>query len=296
MTSTAGERAGGRGARWYARVVVRLRWVIVLGWLALVGAAFIFLPKPSSGGSIGDFLPASSPAMVAQQRSLDSFAVPLTTGTVLVLHKPGGLSAGTLADVTLYAASVDQKLPGLHQPYPRDRVLGALPVINPRNRSTALTYLYFAPSASAGSQQRLSNRYAAHFQVDPGARAYVTGVIPAQNAEGGYLSSNISLVEYATLGLVTVVVAVTFGSVVAPLLALVSAALAYVTDERLLGWLGREVGVSVPSELSPLIIALLLGVREYPKFGVLILLVVRVGLRPAESPCDRSNGRSSRDS
>lgn len=258
---------GGSGAQLYARMVFRLRWAVVLGWLTLVYAAFTLLPIPTSGGAIGNFLPAGSPAMVAQQHSIRAFDVPLTTGTIMVLHKPGGLSAGTLADVALYAASIDQKLPGLHQPYPPDQVLGAIPVINPRDRSTALTYLYFAPSASTGAQQRMSDTYAAHFRIDPGVRAYVTGVVPAQNAQAGYLTSKLALVEYATLALITVVVVVTFRSAVAPLLALISAALAYVTDERLLGWLGREVGMSVPSELSPLIIALLLGVlTDYTVF------------------------------
>lgn len=260
---------GGRGAQLYARMVFRLRWAVVLGWLALVCAAFTMLPTPSTGGTIGDFLPATSPAMVAQQRSLKAFDVPLTTGTVLVLHKPGGLSAGTLADIALYAASIDQQLPELHRPYPRDQILGALPVINPHDRSTALTYLYFAPSASTGAQQRMSDAYAAHFQMDPGVRSYVTGVVPAHNAEAGYLTSKIALVEYATLALITLIVAATFRSVVAPLLALTSAALAYVTDERLLGWLSRAAGVSVPSELSPLIIALLLGVlTDYTVFFI----------------------------
>ncbi|GAB3489696.1 hypothetical protein GCM10027572_12190 [Flexivirga lutea] len=264
---SARKARGMRAAGIYAEVVVWLRWVIVLGWLAAVGASLILLPEPAAGGEMANFLPTHSPAMVAQQRSLKSFAVPLTTGTIVVLHKPTGLATATLADITLAATAVDQQLEGLHRPYPRDRVLGALPIIDPRDRRTALTYLYFDPSVSGPSQQRMAQAYAAHFRSDPGVQTFVTGVVPAQNAEAEYLADKITVVELATLALVTAIVAVTFGSAVAPLLALGSAALAYLADQRLLSWLARQSGVSVPSELSPLIVALLLGVlTDYSVF------------------------------
>ena len=270
MRPTSSDRPprAGRGAGGYATALVRGRWAVVATWLGLVVVGLLLLPPAgSSGGSLSDLLPSSSAALAAQERSLRSFDVPLSTGTVLVIHDPAGLHPLTIADIALYAAATDQRLSGLSAPYPTDRVLGALPIINPRDRTTAITFLYFSPSAGLGEQQRLAQEYATHFHSDPGVRTYLTGLVPAQNAQNHYLVSSLPLVEATTLALVLVLVAATFRSVLAPLLTVGAAGLAFVTDERLLGWLGRRAGFSFPSQLEPLIIALLLGVvTDYTVF------------------------------
>lgn len=259
--------AGVRFADRYANGIVRLRWVVALGWIGLVVAAIVYLPLPSANGALGDLLGGKSPAVTAQKRSLNSFTLPLTTGTLLVLHNSHDLSPLTSADIALYALSYDQRLTKLTSPYPTDRVLGALPIIEPRDRTTAITYLYFAPGTSVWDQQSLAVDYAKHFRVDSQVQSYVTGLVPAEDAQSNYLLNNLLLVEVATLGLVVLIVGVTFRSVVAPVLTVCAAGLAFLADERLLGWLGQAVGVGLPGQLEPLLIALLLGVlTDYAVF------------------------------
>lgn len=274
---------GGRLSALYAGAVVRGRWVILLGWLIGVGLAMIALPNAASSGSsnIGGLLPPGSPAVATEERSLASFNLPLLSNTTVVLHDAHGLAPLTQADVVLWALSYDQRLAGLHQPYPTDRVLGALPVVDPGDPTTAVTYLYFSPNASVSDRTRLAQGYADHFRVDAGARAYVTGLVPAQQADSRYLESRLTLLEVATLALIAVVVAVTFRSVLAPLITLVVALLGYLLGVRVLGGLGRLIDITVPSQLEPLIIALMLGiVTDYTVFFL-------VGLRDRLQAGDR---------
>lgn len=275
----------GRIADLYAGAIVRLRWIVVLGWLALVGVAIIVLPNAAISGSnnIGGLLPTNSPAVATEERSLASFNLPLLSNTTVVLHDAKGLSPLSRADAVLWALSYDQRLSGLSQPYPTDRVLGALPVVDPGDSTTAVTYLYFSPNASIAARTQLAQRYADHFRLDPGVQTYVTGLVPAQQADSRYLESRLTLLEIATLALIAVVVAVTFRSVLAPVTTLVVALLAYLLDLRVLGGLGRLIDVAVPGQLEPLIVALILGtVTDYTVFFL-------VGLRQRLDAGDQPN-------
>jgi putative drug exporter of the RND superfamily len=256
----------GRLAHIYAAGLVRLRWLVVGLWLALLAWASVSLPVPSSASSLGGLVPRNSPAVAAQQRSLEAFSMPVTTGTVFVLHDPDGLAPLTETDVVLHALSVDQRFTRMDPPYPDDRVLGAVPVVDPADRQTALTYLYFSPGTSPPDQTQLAHRYASHFDYS-GAQTYVTGLVPAEVAQSEHLQSSVTLIEITTLALIAVVVAVVFRSLVAPLVTLGAATIAFLIDLRLLGWLTDVAGIGLSDELEPVLIALLLGVlTDYAVF------------------------------
>jgi RND superfamily putative drug exporter len=263
-------------------VIDRLRWVVVLGWLAAVAAAVVLLPSPTIGTYLGDLVPKHTPALNAQQRALTAFKIPVITGTVVVLHNPQGLPPMDEAAVALRALDVDIRLATATGPARTDRVLGALPIIAPKDRTTALTYLYFAPGTDIYTQRDLARRYARHFAHDRGAHTYVTGLVPAELAQGHYLNSSLLLVEVATLALVALIVALVFRSLIAPLLILGGAALAFLADRRLLGWLSVHTSLGLPGELEPLVVALLLGVIT--DYSVFFLSSYRKRLGAAETP------------
>jgi RND superfamily putative drug exporter len=274
-------------ARGYAAVIVRLRWLVVALWLGLLAWATIALPVPTSASGLGGLIPRSSPALAAQQRSLASFEVPVTTGTVMVVHNPEGLSGKTEADVALRALAVDQRFTKLHEPYPADRILGAVPVVDPTDRRTALTYLYFSPDTSPPVQTELANRYAAHFRAE-GAQTYVTGLVPAEVAQSRHLENSVLLIELTTLALIAIVVAIVFRSLVAPLVTLGAALIAFLIDLRLLGWLTQVTGIGLSEELEPIIIALLVGV--FTDYAVFFLSGFRSRLAAGDD--ERTAGRS----
>ncbi|MGS0687392.1 MMPL family transporter [Nakamurella sp. GG22] len=245
----------------YRAVVVAGRWLIVVGWVALA----LLLPPaaPSAEGTIGSdvgtLLPADSPAVTAQQRSLEKFAVPLISQVSIVVHDPAGLTLLTQADVALFALSfVKANQEGRTPPGPA-QIIGAVPVpgVTP---DTAVTYLYTSPGTAPKDTVALANGYAAHFANQASVQTWVTGVLPGQLAQRVYLYSRLDFVEIATLALVALVVAFVFRSFTAPLAVLAVAGLGYVVSLRLLRVLADRLGFPLPDELRPLLAALLIGV------------------------------------
>ena len=260
MTRLAGAVVGsiGRGLR---TVVVSGRWLVVLLWLG--GAVFAFLnPVPTdSGGSghLGSLLPEGSAPVEVQDRSLELFDVPVLSDTTVVVHDPGGLSVATRAEVALQAFLQTRAYLRGEVPERRGEILGAVPVPT-TTEETAVTYLYISPYTSLEKSAALAREYAAQFEDRPGVEAYVTGVVPAQVQQAEYLEQRLRLFEIATLVLITLVVAVTFRSLVAPGVVLLTAILGYFVATWALGQLAAIFGFAVNAQLQPLVAALLIGV------------------------------------
>ena len=252
-------RRVGRGLR---VAVVSGRWLMVLLWLG--GALFAVLnPVPSQSGGpalrLGGLLPEGSQAVEVQSRSFDLFQVPVLSDTSVVVHDPGGLSVLTRADVTLRALAQTQAYLRGDIPERRGEIIGAVPVPT-ATEETAVTYLYVSPGTNLTQTVALARQYAAHFEGLPGVETYVTGVVPAQVQQAYHLEQRLRLFEIATLVMIALVVAVTFRSVVAPVVVLVTAALGYFVATWVLGRLAAIFGFAVPEQLQPLIAALLIGV------------------------------------
>jgi putative drug exporter of the RND superfamily len=256
--TSAVARHAGRGFR---TAVVGGRWFVVALWLA--GAIIaVANPVPTESTKLGELdalLPEGSPAVEVQERSLDLFRVPVLSDTTVVVHDPGGLSLLTRADVTLRAAAQTQAYLRGDIPGGRGQIIGAVPVPT-RTGETAVTYLYISPGTTLTQSAALGRQYAAHFDSLPGVTTYVTGALPARVQQVYHLQQRLHVFELATLVLITVVVALTFRSVMAPIVVLLTAGLGYFVATWVLGQLAARAGIAVPEQLQPLIAALLIGV------------------------------------
>jgi RND superfamily putative drug exporter len=240
---------------------VAARWFVVAGWIGLTVLVSAVLPTAGGGGGagIGDLLPDGSPAVAVQQRSLELFQVPVLSQTSVVVHDPDGLSVLTRADVALWALTHTQAYLNGAVPPGRGQILAAVPVPT-ATPETAVTYLYVSDRTSLARTRQLAQEYAAHFHNQSSVQTYVTGVVPAQVQQAHYLESRLHLFEAATLVLIAVVVGITFRSVVAPFVVLLTAGLGYLVAIRSLGVLAGAFGFALPDQLQPLIAALLIGV------------------------------------
>lgn len=86
----------------------------------------------------------------------------------------------------------------------------------------------------------------------------VTGVLPVQADTNDLIQENLELVTLATALAIFLIVALTYRSLVAPLVPLVSIGLSAFLTLRVLGWLAVEQGIAVPSQVEPIIVVLLL--------------------------------------
>ncbi len=249
------------------------RWFIVGVWLAGVLLATALLPDGARGGdsNVGGLIPSDSAAVRVEQQALRLFSVPVLSETSVVVYDPSGLSTLTRADVALWAAAHDQATLKAGQSVPRNRVIGAVPIPTDTPK-TAVTYLY----VSTGSLTRavaLAKAYASHFHNQPSVRTFVTGIAPAQVSQSTILLDWLGVFGVVSVLLVGLVIGVAFRSVVAPLVILAVAAVAYLVTIRVLGDLAADGHLALPGALQPLIVAIVLGVVT--DYSVLMLFTLR---------------------
>ncbi|MGH3338993.1 MAG: hypothetical protein ACRDPL_09220, partial [Propionibacteriaceae bacterium] len=134
----------GRGYRF---IVITLRWLVLIGWVAAAVALTVvvpYRPDTTTGTSFGDLLPADSPVFRVEQRILEELQVPLLSGTTVVVHKPDGLNLLTRADSLLWGLATTQDTLESDTPPKADTIAAAIPV--PTDRAdVAVTYVYVAP-------------------------------------------------------------------------------------------------------------------------------------------------------
>lgn len=268
MTTSAGSAPAPKrsASRLVAGIIVALRWPIVIAWIAGAAYATVALPTISQAqvGALGDLVPNGSKAIRAEQRSHDLFGFPVLSRDIVVQRDPHGLSPAAQLRVVKRAAALDLGLyPGL------TGIPGALALTNTlgkppfsREHSTAaLTFLFFPPSIGPRGRAGLSRRLIVRHMSRPSDHTIgVTGTLPARASQSKIISDRLPLVELITGLLVILLVGLHFRAVAAPLVNALAVAVAYLTAIRVLAVIGKAVGVSIPSEVGPVIVVLLFGV------------------------------------
>ncbi|MDQ3734040.1 MAG: MMPL family transporter [Actinomycetota bacterium] len=271
----------------YAGLLVRFRYAVVLMWVSLALGMQFLLPEISDDSGVEGFINPDSPAIATEIDSVTTFGFPLLARVVVVQRNPDGLSAFAQAEAVLRAVALSQNSYEGVEP-----IRGALPITNTEGlfpgstekNTTALTYLFMPPWVGFKDQTIAARDFAAEFVSDEDdALVGVAGSVPARVAQANILEESLPLVEVATLAAIVLIVGLYFRSIVAPLLALVTAGVAFVVTLRMAALASSLLGVSVPSELQPLMVALLLGVvTDYVIFFLAGLKSeLRIGTRSA---------------
>lgn len=265
---------------------MRWRWVIVACWAALLALVIWGPAVPSGGDDLASIIPQDSAAIRAEIRSVELFGFPLSSRTAVVQRDPEGLSVFVQAESVLEALAIDQSTP----PPP---LLGAIPLTNSipmgsrmgEQNTTVLTNLFMDPGSSFASQQRAAQRYVAENLSRPQDHVVgITGSVPARAEQARIVESTLHRLELLTVLAIIVLVSVAFKSLVAPVIALLAAGIAYVVTLDASALLGGVLGIAAPAELEPLLVALLLGiVTDYTIFYVTAL---RAQLSRCEDPAE----------
>jgi RND superfamily putative drug exporter len=256
-----------------AWLLVRLRWPIVLAWIAAAVAVVVYLPSLEDAGdenSLVGLVPKNAEALAAGVRSSELFDVPVITHTAVVQRNPEGLSRAALERTARRAERVsDGDVAELRE------IEGALPIANARGLvpgsretgTTAITYLFFDPTRTdLDEQDELARLYAGG--AEPGdAVVGATGAVPARMEEWRQIEEGLPWVTAATIAAIALILGIHFRSPIAPLVTLVAAATAYLVSLRTVGLLGNELDVTIPRDAEPILVVLLLGVvTDYAVF------------------------------
>ncbi|GAA1737721.1 MMPL family transporter [Luedemannella helvata] len=248
----------------YAKVIVRLRWLVVLFWAAATAASVLYLPAVGAGGSdLNDLVSTDNPAIQSELRSFEKFGFPLLSRVAVVQRNPEGLPVSTQTEAVARARAVTEgKHPDLKP------ILAAAPVMNTmglfpgskEDSTTVITLLFTAPDVSLADQVEAAEKFVAALYGPDDAVVGVTGSVPARVEQGDLVLSSLPWLETATVVAAFLIIAIAFRSFVAPLLALVVAGTAILLTLHIGGAVALRLGVPVPQETQPLLVALLLGV------------------------------------
>ncbi|HWC26189.1 MAG TPA: MMPL family transporter [Solirubrobacteraceae bacterium] len=257
----------------FAALIVRARVVIVVGWVAIAVAVTLALPsiREAQVGALGDLVPAGAEAIETEQRSAELFRFPLLSRTVVVVRNDDGLRVDNQALIARRLVALNGgELPMLRgtRGYAFSNAFGVAPLVRERSTTTLIPLLFPPEVGQNGRIQAarlFANRYVA--PAAPDAFVGVTGAIAARGEQADIIADKLPLVELATLVFVLGAVALYFRAFLAPIVNLVAVALAYLIAIRVVAALGQLIGVSVPSEVQPVVVALLFGVvTDYSLF------------------------------
>ena len=260
----------GRLARGYGSVVVWLAPLLVLVVAAAAYGAYRYLPSIASAPTTSSnaLLPKHPAALAVERKSARLFGAPVATPYAVVQRDPNGLSASVQRATLAKALAVGKaRVPSL-------RGIVAVPILNtlgivPSSReqgTTIVTFLYFPHSTSSGLAYADTERYAQY--LGPRLHAVgATGAEPARVEQFGLLSSRLHWTEGATVLLIVLIVGIALRAVLAPILTVLCAGVAFLISQRLLGWLEARSGLTMPNELQGVAVALMLGiVTDYSVF------------------------------
>jgi RND superfamily putative drug exporter len=249
--------------------------------------ATVALPPLGATGSapLDELISAGGAAAQQQQSATKTFGFPLYTDTLVVQHAPRGLPPGTRERDARAALAVQQrKTPDL------THLKLVLPISDPKG-TTAVNYLFFEDAANLDERRDVAERYASH-HLGGVAVVGTTGAAPAQLAQYDEIQSALPLVEAGSVVLILLIVGLAFRSLGASLVTLFTAGIAYAIAIRVLPWAGERTGASVPAEVEPIIVVLLLGlVTDY---SVFFLSETRRRMRLGQSRLDAVRGATAR--
>lgn len=295
--------------------------MILVGWVALTAAMSLTLPDLTQAerSPIGGLVPKDSNALRAEQRSFEHFGLPLFSRNAVVVRNPDGLTDAELESIALQAARVnvtqvpdaenllldtniraaladaigEDDLERLSERDPRlEEIPFALPLVNSRalfpglaeSGTTSVTFLAPVLDRGIATQRRLAEAYAEGIETEPGSSVGVAGALPARLAEWTRIKGALPVIETATVGLVALVIALTFRALGAALLTLVAAGIAYLVSVRSAAWVGSTLGVDIPREVEPVLVVLLLGIVT--DYAVFVLAGARRRLAEGQSAAE----------
>ncbi len=255
-------------------VLVRLRFAVVLLWVLVALAAYLYLPPlgDNTTSSVADVVPESAPAARAESQA-EALSGPVEAPAILVYSNPEGFTEADLERITGGLRHLNQG-PGLPYRLQRAVPLSVKDPLDPTRvdlrllgRQTLPVLLYFERGTRL-TEIATGVREIREDLESPGPlRTGVTGIRLVQYDTKVAIEGNLGLVTSATALAILLIVALTYRSLVAALIPLSSIGLATFLTLRILGWIASEWGLSVPSQIEPIIVVLLFGVgTDYALF------------------------------
>ena len=244
---------------WIGRICVRYRWVVLVGWAAGTTLAVLLLPSLSSvtQSDNSSFLPASAPSERAAALAAPlQGAASLTSVTVIAGSAYGPLNAADLAALRSLSSRLAHvsKVAAVRPP--------ELSADGEAEQLTVLAALPQSVGLSASAQATLCAGLRAAIRsagTPAGLSVHLAGQVATRADNNAVGTSSGSKVQWVSIAFVIVLLVCVFRSVLAPLVAVVPAALVVLVSERLTALTAVHLGLGISQIASLLLIVLILG-------------------------------------
>ncbi len=255
-------------------LLIRLRFVVVIFWAVVALAAYLYLPAlgDSTSSSLSDVVPESAPASRAEAQA-GGLSGSVEAPAILVYSNPEGFTG---ADVEEMRGGIQRLNEGPGRSYGLQRAvpLAAQNTSNPTRVDRGLlggkalpVLLYFERGTRLTEVANGAREIREDLDAPGPLMTSVTGIRLVQYDTKIAIEGNLGLVTVVTTLAIFLVVALTYRSLVAPLVPLVSIGLATFLTLRALGWVASVQGTSIPAQIEPIIVVLLFGVgTDYALF------------------------------
>jgi RND superfamily putative drug exporter len=271
----------------FAWVVVRLRWAIVIAWVVIAILVTVKLPSLEDAGALPatSLVPRDAEALETSARSFELFPFPVGGQTVVVQRDPDGLSPEAQARAIERAVAIstggDPELEGVEFALPLTNSLGLVPASR-EDSTTVVTFLGMRPELSLRAQEELAHRFAAkHVSRPDDSLVGITGPVPARLQEWRELVNALPWVTATAITAIALILGIYYRAPLAPAVALAAAGIAYLVSKHVVAWAGPFVGVSVPRDVEPVMVALVLGIVT--DYAVFFLTAMRRSLLAGDS-------------
>lgn len=246
---------------------------MVVFWALVALAVQVYLAPldDATTARVSDLVPESAPAARAESETARNLSGPVEAPAVLVFSNPEGFGPGDLRAVE---AGLEY-LNGPDAPYRLERAVPLVlegPVPSPNSglvgRETLPVLLFFERGISpTGVGTGVGQVRDAFDEFPGGLEAEVTGPQPIQDDNEAAIVDNLWLVTLATAAAIYLIVALTYRSLLTPLIPLVGVGLSIFLTLRILARISTETGTELPSQVEPIITVLLFGVgTDYTLF------------------------------
>jgi putative drug exporter of the RND superfamily len=261
------------------RAVVRFRYLVVAGWIALVVISAVTLPSLGSEVNTNNsqFLPSSSPSVRAADLAAPILGSPTTTSQIYVVAARSG-SALTPADEAALARLVEALRSVPH--VTSSRVLS----VSKDGQAAQILSIADISVTDVPAQTKVVNDIIAtfdHIAAPPGLEVHVAGNVATNAANNSNSQKTGRQIQLLSILFIIVLLLLVFRSLLAPLVTLIPPVFALAVSMRFIGGLGAH-GLKVSQITELLLIVLLLGAGT--DYGLFLVFRVREEIRTGVDP------------
>lgn len=249
----------------YARWIIKLRWFIMVAWVAAVAVVLLWLPKLSTVVSHQSttYLPNSSTSVIASNLANQVDKKHQSQGTLIVaIQKAGGLTSADEQYLANTLNGIEQHKQEYKVTYVEDKSNQPKDVASKfvsKDNTTEIAVVGLETTVTDPNLAKTLDQLYGKFNNPPsGLKVYFTGDVPIQEEDIQTSQTAADKTAMVTTALVLTILLLVFRSLLAPLVTLFAIGLSYLVSSGVVA-LAAEHGLPVSTFTQTFLIAILFG-------------------------------------